>query len=173
MVVKSIGFFNCWFLRFVLTSPSPGCEPPPSSGKRVCLRCSQCKETFTGAWDLMFHAQVLFFIDLACRFHFLHFHSNHVKYNSHFHQDFMFHTQVLVLIDLACCFHFLHFHSNHVKYNSHFHQDFIFHAQVLFLIDLACRFHFHSNHVKYHSYFHWGLGSYVSHPVLISNVNFT
>ena len=34
-----------------------GSEPPPSSGKRVCLRCSQCKETFSGAWDLMFHAQ--------------------------------------------------------------------------------------------------------------------
>ena len=28
-----------------------------SKGKRVFLRCCQCKETFTGAWDLMFHVQ--------------------------------------------------------------------------------------------------------------------
>ena len=28
-----------------------------SKGKRVCLRCSQCKKTFTGAWDLMFPVQ--------------------------------------------------------------------------------------------------------------------
>ena len=44
---------------------SSGCDPPPSSGKRVCLRCSQCKETFTGAWDLMFHAQVFIIINIA------------------------------------------------------------------------------------------------------------
>lgn len=29
-------------------------EPPT---KKVCLKCSQCKESFNGAWDLMFHVQ--------------------------------------------------------------------------------------------------------------------
>merc|ERR1712088_418963 len=43
--------------KAITDASNAGCEPPPSSGKRVCLRCSQCKETFTGAWDLMFHAQ--------------------------------------------------------------------------------------------------------------------
>jgi len=43
--------------KAITDASTAGCEPPPSSGKRVCLRCSQCKETFTGAWDLMFHAQ--------------------------------------------------------------------------------------------------------------------
>ena len=33
------------------------CDMTLSKGKRVCLRCYQCKETFTGAWDLMFHVQ--------------------------------------------------------------------------------------------------------------------
>ena len=33
------------------------CDMTRSKGKRVCLRCCQCKETFTGAWDLMFHVQ--------------------------------------------------------------------------------------------------------------------
>jgi hypothetical protein len=26
-------------------------------GKRVQLKCTHCKETFVGAWDLMFHVQ--------------------------------------------------------------------------------------------------------------------
>jgi len=43
--------------KAITDASNAGCDPPPSSGKRVCLRCSQCKETFTGAWDLMFHAQ--------------------------------------------------------------------------------------------------------------------
>jgi len=43
--------------KAITDASNTGCEPPPTSGKRVCLRCSQCKETFTGAWDLMFHAQ--------------------------------------------------------------------------------------------------------------------
>lgn len=41
-----------------ITDSSPsGLSVGGSSGRRVCLRCSQCSETFTGAWDLMFHAQ--------------------------------------------------------------------------------------------------------------------
>lgn len=28
-----------------------------SQGKKVHLKCSQCKEVFSQAWDLMFHAQ--------------------------------------------------------------------------------------------------------------------
>ena len=28
-----------------------------SHGKKVHLKCSQCKEVFSQAWDLMFHAQ--------------------------------------------------------------------------------------------------------------------
>jgi len=32
-------------------------EETTSRGKRVHLKCSQCKEVFSSAWDLMFHAQ--------------------------------------------------------------------------------------------------------------------
>lgn len=39
------------------SSQSGVCDMTISKGKRVCLRCSQCKKTFTGAWDLMFHVQ--------------------------------------------------------------------------------------------------------------------
>lgn len=48
---------DCVSHKAITDSSVSGCGSPPSSGKRVCLRCSQCKETFTGAWDLMFHAQ--------------------------------------------------------------------------------------------------------------------
>ena len=36
---------------------SIGFHQPTSPGKRVFLRCSQCKENFKGAWDLILHVQ--------------------------------------------------------------------------------------------------------------------
>ena len=33
------------------------CDQQSSKGKRVCLQCGQCQQTFKGAWDLMFHVQ--------------------------------------------------------------------------------------------------------------------
>ena len=34
-----------------------GFQEETSHGKKVHLKCSQCKEVFGQAWDLMFHAQ--------------------------------------------------------------------------------------------------------------------
>lgn len=48
---------DCGRIKELPSSQSTVCDIPISKGKRVCLRCSQCKQTFTGAWDLMFHVQ--------------------------------------------------------------------------------------------------------------------
>jgi len=48
---------ECGRIKELPSSQSPECDMTRSKGKRVCLRCCQCKETFTGAWDLMFHVQ--------------------------------------------------------------------------------------------------------------------
>jgi len=47
---------DCVGQRAVACLPSSGTKST-SEGQRVCLQCSQCEKTYTGAWDLMFHVQ--------------------------------------------------------------------------------------------------------------------
>jgi len=48
---------ECSRIKELPISKPTECDMTTSKGRRVSLRCSQCKETFTGAWDLMFHVQ--------------------------------------------------------------------------------------------------------------------
>ena len=54
---QSPGYKNLIKMHVLMNLHISECDMTISKGKRVRLRCCQCKETFTGAWDLMFHVQ--------------------------------------------------------------------------------------------------------------------
>ena len=49
--------FQSALLQFIIFVVAGFQDETVSHGKKVHLKCSQCKEVFGQAWDLMFHAQ--------------------------------------------------------------------------------------------------------------------